>query len=113
MKNKVKISAIIPLVSPVAAARLSGHESEFMERVTTTKAAMKIQPGVLPDNVVPYYASTRDLDRDGDVVLPDGIDTSEYLPNGPILECHDYRTIPHAKAIHAKQVARARLLNLT
>ena len=40
------------------------------------------------------YITTLDIDRDRDVIMPDGIDWSEYKKNNVVLHMHDYRELP-------------------
>lgn len=54
------------------------------------------------DHTVEAYASTKDLDRDGEIILPTAWDLSEY--NGIVVDSHDYQTIKNAigKVVEAK-----------
>ena len=54
------------------------------------------------NHVVEAYASTKDVDRDGEIILPTAWDLEGY--NGVVINSHDYETIENAlgKVIEAR-----------
>ena len=64
--------------------------SEMMRK---TFVAKQIDPTTF---TVEAYASTKDIDRDGEVILPTAWDLSTY--NGIVVDSHDYQTIGNAIA---------------
>ena len=71
---------------------------------------------LLPRNVIKVYrsqievksdvkrhvlaaVSTDAIDRDGEVVVPRGIDKTHFQKNPVVLWAHDYRTMPIGKAL--------------
>jgi len=57
------------------------------------------QPEQLGDRTVRFTASTATEDRDGDIVEPRGIDTTNFEQNPVILFAHDNRELPVGKAV--------------
>lgn len=48
------------------------------------------------------YITTRDIDRDGEIVEPDGADVAAFLKNPVVLWAHDYRSLPLGRAMWIK-----------
>lgn len=44
--------------------------------------------------IIPFILTKKIVDRDSEVVLPEGIDTSEFVKNPVFLWAHDYKTRP-------------------
>jgi len=66
------------------------------------KAAPKFdgEPKVEKDSrVFPIIVSTRQLDRDNEIVMPKGLDLKEWRKTGVIIPGHDYSELPIAKAV--------------
>ncbi|MCK5763039.1 MAG: hypothetical protein KAH05_02870, partial [Clostridiales bacterium] len=51
------------------------------------------------------YITTLDIDRDDDVIMPKGIDWTEYDKNNVVLNMHDYRGLPVGKCSNLKETA--------
>jgi len=58
------------------------------------------QPEQLGDRTVRFTASTATEDRDGDIVEPRGIDTTNFEQNPVILFAHDNRELPVGKGVN-------------
>lgn len=56
----------------------------------------KIEPG---SGVFPMWVTTRDVDRDNEVVMPRGLSLKEWMKSGVIIQGHDYSTLPLGKAV--------------
>jgi len=46
------------------------------------------------DGIIPFVLTTKTVDRDSEVVLPDGIDLEEFKQNPVFLWAHDFKTRP-------------------
>ena len=61
---------------------------------------MANEPAIQDDDFG-ILSTTRDVDRDNEVIMPRGVDMSEWRKSGGILGNHDYGTLPIAKAVWA------------
>jgi HK97 family phage prohead protease len=70
-----------------------------MNKVIKSFVAKQID---IQGHIVEAYASTKDVDRDGEIILPTAWDLQGY--NGIVVDSHDYETIENAvaKVIEAK-----------
>jgi HK97 family phage prohead protease len=70
-----------------------------MDKIIKSFVAKQID---VQNHVVEAYASTKDVDRDGEIILPTAWDLEGY--NGVVINSHDYETIENAlgKVIEAK-----------
>lgn len=48
------------------------------------------------------YITTKMLDRDGEVVLPEGLDYSQFDANPVVVWCHDYKQLPVGRSLWHK-----------
>jgi len=80
---------------------------EVVRRDTTAtadciKAAAKFEgePKIEKDSrVFPIIVSTRQIDRDDEIVMPKGLDMKDWSKSGVVITAHDYSQLPSAKAI--------------
>ena len=56
--------------------------------------------------------STIDVDRSGDIVIPEGIDTVEYEKNPVVLTSHDYSKLPIGKIVKIQTTPNAVLAKI-
>lgn len=56
----------------------------------------KIEAG---SGIFPLWVTTRDVDRDREIVMPRGINLKEWSKSGVIIQGHDYSTLPLGKAV--------------
>ena len=70
-----------------------------MDKIIKSFVAKQID---VQNHVVEAYASTKDVDRDGEIILPTAWDLEGY--NGVVINSHDYETIENAlgKVIEAR-----------
>lgn len=95
-----KVIAILdklPKEQRAAVVKVAGHKDGTIHRVFSDNKSV----GLLPTPDLPrsatIYLSTRNVDADGDIVLPSGWDLSLYRGQG--LWSHDYKADPIFKAI--------------
>jgi hypothetical protein len=75
---------------------------EHPAEVTVQRAVGKVQEAETTDDstaTINIFASTRDIDREGEIVMPKGIDLSQFKLSPVILEGHDYSKPPIGKAV--------------
>jgi HK97 family phage prohead protease len=65
-----------------------------------------VRKSKLAPRQVQFIASTSDVDRDGDRILPDGIDLTNYVKNSVLLRDHD-PTRPVARASGLRVIGKA------
>ena len=65
--------------------------SEFKTRLSELGIEYRKE---LEDRQAVFTISTEDVDRDGDIIKADGIDTSDYLKNPVVLFAHDSTSLP-------------------
>ncbi|MBU1778000.1 MAG: HK97 family phage prohead protease [Gammaproteobacteria bacterium] len=85
-RDKVKVS-------------LADYKTAVVNRVATDVDIKEVQSELKQATM---YLSTRRLDRDNDIVIPDGMDLELYKMNPVVLFGHDYGSMPIAKTLDAK-----------
>ena len=98
MKDKLKLSKLLHLLEGEA---LELAKNLFKEQgdVAVKRARMSAEPELEPgERAVKMYVSTRDMDRDNEIILPKGMDLKQYLKSPVVLESHDYSQLPIGKA---------------
>ena len=66
------------------------------------KAASKFEgePKIEKDSrIFPIMVSTRQIDRDDEIVMPKGLDMKDWAKSGVVITGHDYSQLPIAKAV--------------
>ena len=83
---------------PAETAKLFRNESKA---VSITRLAGVITQKQVDEKkrTISGYITTIDCDRQGDVVIPKGMDTGPYMANPVVLMNHDYRSKPVAKTV--------------
>lgn len=76
----------------------------------TLETSLKAEPG---ERAVVARISTADVDRDGDVVLPNGLDHSDYDKNPVVLLQHDSGSLPIGTASEIRPTANAVMAKVT
>lgn len=98
MKDRFPASKLLPMLSPEARE----HIAEVIEKPEDGEIIRKgivQQPSILPDErAVMRYISTREIDRDSEILVPDGAMIEDYKRNPVVLFGHNYSNPPHAKA---------------
>jgi len=96
MKTRIKLSSILPHFveqlqeGVVNALKESGLKPEDVElkRAGLSDDDMKLEEG---SRSCIHRVNTRDVDRDGEVVIPSGIDLKDFLKNPVVLWGHNYK----------------------
>jgi len=100
--------SIVAIVGDVAESKgVDVIELEAVRRDTTAtldmmKAASKFEgePKIESGSrIFPIIVSTRQLDRDQEIVMPRGLDLGEWKKTGVIIPGHDYSQMPIGKAV--------------
>lgn len=96
MKTKLKVGQLLEVLkrlNPALAERLQGKENEDVLRKSRASdlVAEGIQPG---ERAAIRYVSTRDEDRDHEILVPKGCDLSEFKLAPHVLWGHNYSEPP-------------------
>jgi len=84
---------------PVLPAETQERLHEYADRELIRKGISRPMESVEPgERAVVRYISTRDVDRDSEILDPAGAVMDEYLKNPVVLWNHNYSEPPHAKA---------------
>lgn len=97
MKNELKLSQLLPRLATVMQDALLGSMSESgMIPETTDVKRVECRGKIARDDdgKTTAYISTRDMDRDKEILMPKGIDPKHWNMTGVILEGHDYSQAP-------------------
>ena len=101
----VKISACSQFMPPEQQVKVKevipDPEAEII-RVPTTAKGPPLCKAEGEERVVSMYLSTRDLDRDGEIVMPDGCDLTLWKMNPVIQWAHNLREPPIGKGLDIK-----------
>ena len=98
MKERFPVAKLLPMLSDEIAAEVRGivqdvDGAEYRRKSITEKAKVDAD-----ERSVTRYISTRDVDRDQEILVPDGAMLEEYRKNPVVLFGHNYSEPPHAKA---------------
>jgi phage head maturation protease len=85
----------MPKEQRAAVVKIEGHKTGIIHRFASEQKSLHPKPD-LPRSAL-IYLSTRNIDADGDIVLPSGWDLSLYRGQG--LWSHDYKADPIYKAV--------------
>lgn len=107
MKKKVMTPLGIPM--PIKQAKeidkiLCNLPSECQMKRKAAIAETEFAEGERADISI---ISTNDLDRDGEILIPEGIDRTQYERNPVVLWAHDYNHVPVGRCLWIKQVERS------
>ena len=101
MKHKVKICKIIDRLAPAlkdaihSAAKEAGHDTDNLELKRLTSSEIPANAFMEGEDAVIQVVSTRGVDRDGEIVMPKGMDLKQFKSAGaPVLWGHDYSRPP-------------------
>lgn len=89
-----KVGNLLPVLrrlNPALAERLKEHENSDVCRKGTARPVNEILPG---ERAAIQYVSTRDKDRDDEVLVPDGCDLSDFKLAPQVLWAHNYSEPP-------------------
>ena len=102
--KRLKLADINPEAAKAYGEQL-GIEPEAVEYVRKGLIAADVQfeEG---ERAAVSYITTRDIDRDGEIVEPDGCDLEAYRKNPVVLFGHDYRQLPIGKNLWIKADSR-------
>lgn len=96
--KKLPVERILPMLDADVAEdvreMIEGVDSACYQR----KAVVEKTTVNADERSVVRYISTRDVDRDGEILVPEGAEIKEYLKNPVVLFGHNYSEPPHAKA---------------
>jgi len=97
MKEQVQLRKLLPCLEETVAGQLA--ERAAAGAVVLRKARAAVPEEILEgERAVIRYISTRDVDRDGEVLVPKGVDLTAYQVNSIVLFAHNYSNPPHARA---------------
>lgn len=102
--ERLKLKDIMPEKAKNIAKEynLKENEIEFVRKNNPLNPDdIKIEDG---ERAAIRYINTPDLDRDGEIVMPDGGLMKDYQKNPTVLYCHDYKGLPVGKDIWIKLV---------
>lgn len=88
MKFKVPARNILPILASKFGMKFTDEQLKSNEDVIRQNIMMVPSPD--EESVALIKASTDDVDFDDEVVLPEGIDTTQFMSNAPICWSHDY-----------------------
>lgn len=77
-------------------------ENPYIKRLSDTTIKINEEE----EKVVVGSASTRDMDRDNEIVLPQGINTDQYLKNPVLLWNHNWSGMPIGSTIDLKKTKK-------
>lgn len=99
MKTNLKLSNLLPNLpaeTREAIEAAEGYEpNAIIKRRTSTAVNESLEEG---ERAVIRYISTRDVDRDNEVLVPGGCITQDFDKAPQVLWCHDYSLPPIAKS---------------
>ena len=103
MKTLMKLSNLLHLLpketQPDAAKLFKEQGDVAVKRSASSGLVPKLEPG---ERAVVMNVSTRDMDRDAEIIMPKGLDLSQYLKSPVVLDSHDYSKLPIGKAVWIK-----------
>jgi len=106
--TKEQSAGIVAIIEKVAKEKgVEVVDLDAVRRDTTAstdllKAAPKFEgePKIDKDSrVFPIIVSTRQIDRDNEIVMPKGLNFKDWMKTGVIIDCHDYSKLPIGKAV--------------
>jgi len=59
------------------------------------------------ERAITARVSTPDIDRDGEIILSEGIDTTEYVKNGVLIWAHDYKIPPLGRSVWPPRIDKS------
>lgn len=99
-------SRIVEIMEPAAKAlgvevgAIEVSRRDMSADADTIKAAAKFEgEPALAEGSFPMLITTRQIDRDQEIVMPKGIDLSEWKKTGVVIDCHDYNKLPLGKCV--------------
>ena len=102
--ERLKLKDIFPEIATDVAKeyKLKEEDIEFVRKNNPLKPGdIKIEDG---ERAAVRYVNTADVDRDNEIVMPDGLQTKDFLKSPSVLYAHDYRGLPIGKDIWLKLV---------
>lgn len=98
MKDRFPISKLLPMLEPDVAEQVREIVPDIDGAEYRRKSVCEKAEADADERSVVRYISTREIDRDGEILVPDGAIIAEYLKNPVVLFGHNYSEPPHAKA---------------
>ena len=102
--ERLKLKDIFPEIATNIAKEydLKEEDIEFVRKNNPLKPEdIKIEDG---ERAAVRYVNTADVDRDNEIVVPDGLQTKDFLKSPSVLYAHNYRGLPIGKDIWLKLV---------
>lgn len=105
MKDRFPVTKLLPMLADEVAEQVREIVPDIAEAECQRKS---VSVAIEKDGVneaersVVRYISTREVDRDGEILLPKGAMMDEYKKNPIVLFGHDYSSPPHGKAEYVK-----------
>ena len=92
MQDRFPLAKLLPMLpEPVAAKVQEDHVEGELRRKGFARAAEEVLPG---ERAVIRYVSTRDIDRDKEILLPEGAILADFLLAPQVLWGHNYAEPP-------------------
>jgi hypothetical protein len=70
--------------------------ADFLKAAPKFEGEPTIEKG---SRVFPIIVSTRQMDRDDEIVMPKGLNMKDWAKSGVVITAHDYNKLPSAKAV--------------
>lgn len=102
-KTEVKLVAFLNRLPEAQRVRIKAAMPDF-EKVMVTRVGIEMKDLKADDkaHTISGYITTRDVDRVGDIVVPEGGDFELYKQNPVVLVGHDYGSLPVGKVTEIK-----------
>ena len=99
MKDQFKLSKLLPMLPTqvVEAVKERLGDVEEVDYRRKTFACSKAAETLEDEHAIIQYVSTRDVDRDNEILDPDGAMLDEFRLAPQVLWAHNYSDLPIAK----------------
>jgi hypothetical protein len=98
MKDRFPVTKLLPMLAEDVAEQVREIVPDIDDAEYRRKSVCEKAEADKDERSVIRYISTREVDRDMEVLVPEGAVISEYLKNPVVLFGHNYSEPPHAKA---------------
>jgi len=100
MKNMILLKELLAHLADDIREKLTASLSDYNGDTQVKRTRQSNMPQKTEnERQIRMYISTRDMDRDNEILMPDGVDLEDFEMSPVILESHDYQTLPIGKAV--------------